>query len=322
MRGSTVRILITGGAGFIGSHLVDAFLDRGDEIAVVDDLSRGSQARLVGSPRFYRLDITDDVSALRFAVNEFEPALICHLAAQIDVRASVTDPVSDANINILGTLNVLEAARQVNARVVFASSGGALYGDGAAIPSTENMILLPTSPYGSAKLSAEHYIGLYNRLYGTRHAILRLANVYGPRQDPYSEGGVVAVFCNTVLTGDAVKIYGDGSQTRDFIHVSDVAKAFMAVSNYDRVGTWNIGTGIETSVLDIVRMIEDLTGEPVVPRYLPARPGEMHRSAIDAQRARNDLDWLPAVSFKAGLASVYEWLARQANPHLALHPTP
>ena len=228
-----MRVLVTGGAGFIGSHLTDALLARGDEVAVLDDLSSGRSGRLDAQVPLYKLSVAD-AGALSAAVGAFGPELICHLAAQIDVRASVEAPAEDAGVNILGTVNVLEAARAAGARVLFASSGGALYGRDAPIPSREEVLPLPQSPYGIAKYCAEQYLGLYNRLHATRHSVLRLANVYGPRQDPAGEAGVITIFCASALAGRAPVIYGDGTQTRDYVYVGDAVQAFLRAGDSGR----------------------------------------------------------------------------------------
>src|ERR1700722_7700737 len=238
-----MRGLVTGGAGFIGSHLTDALLARGDEVAVVDDLSAGRAGRVHEGAVLHKLSITA-AGPLEAVIRELAPELICHLAAQIDVRASVAAPAADAQTNVVGTVNVLEAARAVGARVLFCSTGGALYGRDAPIPSLEDVLPLPESPYGVAKHCAEQYVGLYNRLHGTAHTVLRLANVYGPRQDPAGESGVVPIFCSQVLAGRRPTIYGDGTQTRDYVYVGDVVGAFLAAADSRRPGTWNIGTGI------------------------------------------------------------------------------
>ena len=302
-----MRVLVTGGAGFIGSHLTDALLGRGDEVVVLDDLSAGQAARLDSQVTLHKVSITDPAS-LTSVVRAARPELICHLAAQIDVRVSVDQPEHDAQVNVVGTVNVLEAARVAGARVVFASSGGALYGRDAPIPSREDVLPLPESPYGIAKFCAEQYIGLYNRLHGTRHAILRLANVYGPRQDPAGEAGVITIFCARALRGEEPVIYGDGSQTRDYVYVGDLVRSFLAAADSGRPGTWNIGTGAEVAVLDLVTIIAGLAGHPVTPRFDPARPGELLRSAVAIGRARRDLGWEPRMPLADGIRAVYEWI--------------
>ena len=302
-----MRILVTGGAGFIGSHLTDAFLNRGDQVTVVDDLSAGSAARLDERVVLHTQSITE-AEPLAALVEEIRPALVCHLAAQIDVRASVASPADDAQVNVVGTVNVLEAARRVGARVLFCSSGGALYGRDAPIPTVESEPPLPESPYGVAKFCAEQYVGLYNRLHGTAHAVLRLANVYGPRQDPTGEGGVVAIFCSRAHAGKRPTIYGDGKQTRDYVYVGDVAAAFLAAAEVGRPGSWNIGTGIETTVLDLAAIIGEAAGRAVEPEFAPARPGELARSALSAELAGRDLGWSAATSLADGVRAVYRWI--------------
>src|ERR1700761_2796047 len=239
-----MRVVVTGGAGFIGSHLTDAFLARGDEVSTVDDLSAGRPGRLDDRAAVHKVSVTD-AAALADVIGSVRPELICHLAAQIDVRASVTHPAADAQANVIGTINVLEAARAAGARVVLCSTGGALYGRDAPIPSLEDVLPLPESPYGIGKHCAEQYVGLYNRLHGTRHTILRLANVYGPRQDPAGESGVIPIFCARVLAGERPVIYGDGEQTRDYVYIADAVAAFLAAADQGRPGIWNIGTGLE-----------------------------------------------------------------------------
>ena len=302
-----MRILVTGGAGFIGSHLTDAFLNRGDQVTVVDDLSAGSAARLDERAVLHVQSIiqADQLAAL---VEEIRPALVCHLAAQIDVRSSVAFPADDAQVNVIGTVNVLEAARRADARLLLCSTGGALYGKDAPIPSPETVLPLPESPYGAAKSCAEQYVGLYNRLHGTRHAVLRLANVYGPRQDPTGEAGVVAIFCSRALAGKRPTIYGDGKQTRDYLYVGDVVTAFLAAVDADTPGTWNIGTGVETSVLDLTATIGQAAGHVVEPQFAPPRPGELRRSVLAVELARRDLGWSAATSLADGVRAVYRWI--------------
>ncbi|MDR0343730.1 MAG: NAD-dependent epimerase/dehydratase family protein [Nocardiopsaceae bacterium] len=302
-----MRVLVTGGAGFIGSHLTDSFLARGDEVVVVDDLSSGRPDRLDSAAVLHKASITD-AESLTAIVAASAPELICHLAAQIDVRASVESPALDAHVNLLGTVNVLEAALAAGSRVLFASSGGALYGREAPVPSPEEVPPAPESPYGVAKLCAEQYIGLYNRLHGTRHSVLRFANVYGPRQDPAGEGGVIAIFCAAALAGRDPVIYGDGTQTRDYIYVGDVARCFLAAADRGRSGVWNVGTGAEVTVLELAGVIARLAGHPITPHFAPARPGELLRSAVASGRAARDLGWWPATGLADGVRAVYEWI--------------
>src|ERR1017187_10435468 len=302
-----MRVLVTGGAGFIGSHLTDAFLARGDEVTVLDDLSSGRAGRLDDHAALRKLSIAD-AGPLTAIIGQFRPELICHLAAQIDVRASVAAPAVDAQVNVVGTVNVLETARVAGARVLFASSGGALYGRDAPIPSREEVLALPESPYGIGKYCAEQYIDLYNRLHGTRHSVLRLANVYGPRQDPTGESGVIPIFCSRLLAGQQPAIYGDGSQTRDYVYVGDAVAAFLAAADRGRPGSWNIGTGTEVSVLDLAAMIGAAAGRGAEPQFAPSRPGELQRSALAVQRAARDLGWQARTALADGVAAVYRWI--------------
>jgi UDP-glucose 4-epimerase len=303
-----MRILVTGGAGFIGSHVADAFLAGGDEVAVLDDLSRGRPARVDPSVTVHKGDVSD-ADALTSIVERTNPQVICHLAAQIDVRASVAAPAVDATINVVGTVNVLEAARAVGSRVVFASTGGAIYGGGVPVPASEDGQPGPEAPYGTAKYCAEQYLALYNRLYGTSHASLRLANVYGPRQDPTGEAGVVGIFCGRALRGERPTVYGDGAQTRDYVYVGDVAQAFLAAARTEAAGVWNIGTGRETSVLELIEVVGEAAGRTLEPEFAPARPGEVLRSALNADRARADLGWTPRTGLAEGVREVYRWIA-------------
>lgn len=302
-----MRVIVTGGAGFIGSHLTDAFLARGDDVTIIDDMSTGRPARLDQRVVLHKLSVTD-AQLLGQVVGSLRPELICHLAAQIDVRASVARPAADAETNVVGTINVLEAARVADARVLFGSTGGALYGRDAPIPSLEDVLPLPESPYGIAKHCAEQYLGLYNRLHGTAHSVLRLANVYGPRQDPTGEAGVVPIFCSQILAGSRTTVFGDGTQTRDYVYVGDVVAAFLAAADQRRPGTWNIGTGAEVSVLDLARVIGEVTGRPVEHTLAPARPGELQRSALAVERARADLGWKATIALPDGVRSVCQWI--------------
>jgi UDP-glucose 4-epimerase len=307
-----MRVLVTGGAGFIGSHLTDALLSRGDEVAVVDDLSAGRAGRLPERAVLHKLSVTA-AEALAELTADLRPELICHLAAQIDVRTSVVAPAADAAANVVGTVNVLEAARATGARVLFCSTGGALYGRDAPIPSLEDVLPLPESPYGVAKHCAEQYVGLYNRLHGTAHTVLRFANVYGPRQDPTGESGVVPIFCSQVLAGLRPTIYGDGSQTRDYVYVRDAVAAFLAAADRGRPGTWNIGTGREVTVLELAEVIGQVAGRRVDPLFAPPRPGELLRSALAIEAAERDLGWRPATSLQAGVGAVYHWIEAGAE---------
>ena len=302
-----MRVLVTGGAGFIGSHLTDALVRRGDAVGVVDDMSAGRLGRVPEAAAVHKLSVTD-AAALAALTAEFAPELICHLAAQIDVRSSVSHPAADAAANVIGTVNVLESARAVGARVLFASTGAVIYGRDAPIPSMEDVLPLPESPYGVAKHCAEQYVLLYNRLHGMSHAVLRFANVYGPRQDPAGLAGVVAIFCARALAGERPVIYGDGQQTRDHVYVADAVGAFLAAADRGRPGTWNIGTGTEVSVLALIQVISQVAGYQLEPVFAPARPGELLRGALAPERARRDLGWVPTTSLAEGVQRVYQWI--------------
>jgi UDP-glucose 4-epimerase len=302
-----MRVLVTGGAGFIGSHLVDALVARGDEVAVVDDMSSGRPGRVADQAVVHKLSVTDGL-ALAAVADDFRPELICHLAARVDVRMSVSDPADDALVNVVGTVNVLEAAREVSARVILGSTGAVIYGRDAPIPSLEDVLPLPESPYGVAKNCAEQYVELYNRLHGTSHVVLRLANVYGPRQDPAGQVGVVAIICARVLAGQRPTVYGDGRQTRDFIYVGDAVSAFVAAADRCRPGIWNVGSGAEVSIVQLAAVISEVSGLEVNPVFAAARPGELRRGALASERARRDLGWAATVPLTDGVGRVYRWI--------------
>jgi UDP-glucose 4-epimerase len=305
-----MRTLVTGGAGFIGSHLVDALVARGDEVTVVDDLSSGSEANLapaLGSgATLQRADIRD-ARTLTAIFEAARPQIVFHLAAQVDVRISIADPGFDARTNVEGTINVLEAARAAGAgRVVFSSTGGAIYGETDVLPTPESVEPLPMAAYGQSKYCAERYLGLYQRLYGLSTIALRFGNVYGPRQDPHGEAGVVAIFCGRIRGGGRPKIFGDGRQTRDYIYVADLVEALVAAGDRDAGGVVNIGTQEETSVLQIVRRLAELHGSgDIEPEFAPARLGEIERSCLDAARARELLGWQSRTPISEGLALTY-----------------
>jgi UDP-glucose 4-epimerase len=300
-----MRVLVTGGAGFVGSHVVDALLARGDEVHVVDDLSTGSRENVAAGAQFHELDIREPgVEALGA---EIKPDVILHLAAQADVGTSVERPVFDAEVNVLGTVRVLEAARAAGAHVVFTSSGGAIYGE-CTEPATEEHPRLPVSPYAVSKLAGEEYLAGWNRLHRTSHVALRLANVYGPRQRPALEGGVVAIFLDRLSRGDTVDIYGDGAQVRDFVHVSDVAAAFLRAAEQGE-GVYNVGTGVATSVLELYNLCAAAAGSDLEPNFADARPGDLRRSVIDASRAERELGWRPETPLADGIARTLEQLS-------------
>jgi len=314
-----MRVLVTGGAGFIGSHLCDAFLARGDEVCVIDDLSCGRVGRLPEGVELYKETVLN-APRLSALAAEIEPELICHLAAQVDVRESVAYPGNDAAVNVVGTVNLLEAARAVGARVLLSSTGGAIYGNDAPIPSPEGTLSAPSSPYGVAKYCAEQYVGLYNRLFGTEHAVLRFANVYGPRQGSSGEAGVVSVFSANAIHGNPLTIYGDGKQTRDYVYVDDCVAAFTAAADYGKAGVWNIGTGTEVTVLELAELITGLavSGSRLV--LAPPRVGELSRSALSWERAARDLGWRPATSLAAGVQAVIRWFAAGAPDRTSPYP--
>jgi UDP-glucose 4-epimerase len=300
--------LVTGGAGFIGSNLVDALVARGDEVTVVDDLSTGRRVNLddalAAGAELVELDIRDG-AALTALASEREPELIFHLAAQIDVRKSLEDPAFDAAVNVGGTANVLEAARAAGTRrTVFVSTGGAIYGEGEGqrLPLDEGAPIAPLSAYGQSKFAAEGYLALYERLYGTSGVALRLGNVYGPRQDPLGEAGVIAIFCGLVKNGGRPTVYGDGTQTRDYLYVGDVVGAALAAADSQAGGAFNVGTGRETSVLELVDSLARIGGvEGFEPEFAPPRAGEVQRIALDAARAARELGWRPEVGLDDGL---------------------
>ncbi len=303
-----MRSLVTGGAGFIGSNLVDALLSRGDEVTVVDDLSTGRRSNLepalAAGAELVELDIRDGEGLMRLtAEKRFQRAF--HLAAQIDVRKSLADPFFDAAINVGGTANVLDAARASECgRVVFVSTGGAIYGEGEGqqLPLSEDAPIAPLAAYGQSKFAAEGYLALYERLYGLSGISLRLGNVYGPRQDPLGEAGVIAIFCGVLREGGQPTVFGDGSQTRDYIYVGDVVAAALAAAESEVTGPVNIGTGRETSVLDLVEALRTLGGrEDFEAKLAPERPGEVQRITLDASRAERELGWRPKTDLNEGL---------------------
>jgi UDP-glucose 4-epimerase len=303
-----VNCLVTGGAGFIGSNLVDALVARGDAVTVVDDLSTGRRGNLDGAlvagAELVELDIRDAAGLAALAA-EKQPRTVFHLAAQIDVRKSLEDPAFDAAVNVGGTANVLEAARGAgSARVIFVSTGGAIYGEGEGqqLPLDESTAIAPMSAYGQSKYAAEGYLALYERLYGLSTMALRLGNVYGPRQDPLGEAGVIAIFCGLLSSGGRPTVYGDGTQTRDYIYVGDVVAAALAAAESGVTGPVNIGTGEETSVLELASALRRLGGaESFEPELAPPRAGEVQRVSIDASRAERELGWRPATSLDEGL---------------------
>jgi UDP-glucose 4-epimerase len=316
------RALVTGGAGFIGSHVADLFIANGYEVEILDDLSSGRRENLPRNARFHHVSVASPEAAEIIRNGNFD--VILHVAGQIDVRKSVADPIYDATVNILGTVNLLEAVRSAGgrARFVFTSTGGAIYGDFNTPPNFEHYPKDPDSPYAISKLSAEYYMSYYGRLHGMTCAAVRFGNVYGPRQDPHGEAGVVAIFSTRILEGKPLVIFGDGSQTRDYVYVGDVASAvWMAATKNlppaEKVDarSFNIGTGIGTSVVDLARMLQEKAGTNMPVEFAPRRPGEQQESFLDVSKARDVLGWSPKIKLAEGLLKSFEWAAanRQAE---------
>jgi UDP-glucose 4-epimerase len=308
-----MRALVTGGAGFIGSNLVDALLERGAEVTVVDDISTGRRENLAqaleNGAELAESDIRD-AQAMLDVFGRARPEVVFHLAAQIDVRHSVADPAADARINVEGTINVLNASLEAGVgRFVNTSTGGAIYGEGQILPAPEDHPVAPLSPYGNSKFCAENYCSLFRRLHGLSTVSLRYGNVYGPRQDPLGEAGVIAIFCGKLLEGRRPTVFGDGKQTRDYDWVGDVVAANLAAAETDTAGPYNVGTGRETSVLELVDILGDLAGgASFEPEFVAERPGEVQRIAIDPSRAREELGWEPKMDLRDGLARTLDSL--------------
>ncbi len=313
-----MRVLVTGAAGFIGSNLVDRLLAAGHVVVGVDDLSRGrlenlavarsANERRPGAFSFSQFDVTDPL--FPELVSRAAPEVVCHLAAQIDVRVSVADPLLDARLNVLGTINVLEACRQGGVRkLVFTSSGGSIYGEPEQLPVAEDVPLDPHSPYAAAKAAGELYLGAYRAMYGLAYTSLALGNVYGPRQDPHGEAGVVAIFSTALLQGRATKIFGDGTATRDYVYVGDVVEAFVRATGQVGDGRrYNIGTGLQTSVTELHGLVATAVGVTAEPTYADPRVGELQAIALECAAAGRDLGWTPATDMPAGIAGTVDWI--------------
>jgi UDP-glucose 4-epimerase len=295
-----MKVLVTGGAGFIGSNLADRLIEEGHEVVILDDLSTGKRHNVPGAANLYQMDL--DSRWLDRLMEREKPDAVCHLAAQISVRRSVEDPHFDARVNVMGSIGLLMASRAAGVkRFLFASTGGAIYGDADVIPTPETYPAAPLSPYGAAKLSVEHYLHLYREMDGFSSAALRFANVYGPRQDPHGEAGVVAIFSRSLLAGDVPVINGDGTQTRDYVYVGDVVSAFALALRSDAVGSFNVGTGRETSVNELFEVVARAAGSRAEPKHGPAKPGEQKRSCLDLSHSAEVLGWSPKVTLEEGI---------------------
>jgi UDP-glucose 4-epimerase len=312
------RVLVTGGAGFIGSHVSDGFIANGWTVEIIDNLSSGKRSNVPAAATHHEVDVRSPEASRIVQEGTFD--VIVHLAAQIDVRRSVTDPLFDASVNILGSLNILESVRNSSrpqqTRVVFSSTGGAIYGDLATPPTVEITPKEPDSPYAIAKLAVEHYLSYYTRIHGLETVVIRFGNVYGPRQDPHGEAGVVAIFCGRLMQNRPLTIFGDGTQTRDYVHVTDVAEAAFLVATTtlppvqrldDRA--FNIGTGSATSVVDLARVLLDVAGANVPIEFAPRRAGELQDSCLSVDKARDVLGWSPRITLEEGLAGTYQFAA-------------
>ncbi len=311
---SSRRALVTGGAGFIGSHVADLFISEGYAVEIIDDLSSGNSRNVPENALLHKVSVTSEEAARIVKEGKFD--VIVHLAAQIDVRKSVADPVFDANTNILGTLNILEAIRSSGnrTRIAFTSTGGAIYGDFNTPPNVEDFPKDPESPYAISKLAAEYYLAYFGRLHGVEHVSLRFGNVYGPRQDPHGEAGVVAIFCTRILEGKSLTIFGDGLQTRDYVYVGDVARAVFLGATRDLPGVgrvdaraFNVGTGVGTSVVDLAALLQQAAGSSAEVNFEPRRPGEQQESFLDASKAKKVLGWEPQVTLAEGLSETFAW---------------
>lgn len=307
-----MRILVTGGAGFIGSNVADRFLELGHEVGVFDDLSTGFREFVPARAKFYQGDLAD-AAAVERCIADFRPDVVSHHAAQIDVRKSVSDPVWDARVNILGSIGLLQACTRHGVRKVnYASTGGALYGEGRQLPAAEDHPVNPESPYGASKHTVEHYLFMWKVLHGLDYTVLRYPNIYGPRQNPHGEAGVNAIFIGLMLEGKRPRIFGDGNAVRDYLFISDVVEANVLALEKGGGEIVNLGTGVGTSVNDIVRELKAILGFREDAIHDPPRPGEIQRIYLDASRAKTVLGWTPKVGFADGLRRTVEWT--KANP--------
>ena len=304
------HILVTGGAGFIGSHIADAFLERGWRVSIIDNLSTGDRRNVDSRAAFFEADLRD--AATMQLLDELRPDVVCHEAAQVDVRTSVRDPAGDAETNVIASLRLLQKSLETGVkRFLFASTGGAIYGEPVEVPQTESHPRSPLSPYGCAKLAVEHYMNYYLEVHGLPAVALRYANVYGPRQSAHGEAGVVAIFAGRMLRGEEVTINGSGEQTRDYVYVSDVVAANVAAVECELAGAFNVGTGVETDVNELQQKMAAIVGTAVPPRHAPAKAGEQMRSVLDGSRLRSLAGLPEPVSFDEGLTRTIEWFRDQ-----------
>lgn len=309
---SKMNILVTGGAGFIGSNVADAFIENGHSVIIIDDFSSGRDENVNPKAKVYRMDIRD--AGVEKILRDEKIVVMCHHAAQMDVRRSVSDPQFDASVNVLGFLNLMEAGRKHGLKkVIFSSTGGAIYGEQDHFPADESHATRPLSPYGITKLVTEKYLFFYKEVYGIEHVILRYANIYGPRQNPHGEAGVVAIFASKMLKGEQPVINGDGKQTRDYVFVGDVVKANLLALPYKGSNIFNIGTGIETDVNQLFRHIKNHTGSTCAEEHAPAKAGEQMRSVISSKKIHVELGWTPTVTIEEGLKRTVEYFKNKTD---------
>jgi len=306
------KILVTGGAGFIGSHLTDKLIEKGNDVVIIDNLSTGKKENLNSKAKFYELDICSPEISQIF--EQEKPEIVFHFAAQIDIRKSVKDPIEDAKINILGSLNLIQNCQKIEAkRFIFASSGGAIYGDTDIIPTPENHPENPESPYGICKLTIEKYLHFYKQTFDLNYTALRLANIYGPRQNSKGEAGVIAIFCDKMLKNEEVLINGDGEQTRDFVFVDDVVNVALLSMEQEKNGIYNIATSKETNINEIFKRVKQLIGSDCEEKHAPAKPGEQKTSCLNYSKAKQELNWEPEYNLEKGLEKTIKWF--EENEH-------